>query len=85
MGADGSNAQVTLQIRTRQNGLTIRDAALFGNPASEEGRAFLSRIFSVEEVDTVEINRAKGLGRIQYRAAAKIGGILRKLRQALSF
>ena len=80
---NGSSGQVALQLRASQNGLTIRDATLFGNPASEEGRAFLSRVFSVEEVDVVEIDRAKGLGRIQYQAAAKIGEVLRKLRRAL--
>ena len=57
---------------------------LFRDPASETSRLFLSRVFSVEEVESVEIDSTKGVGRLHYRPAAKAADALRKLRTALT-
>jgi len=78
----GANAP--LRIAFQKNGLTIWHPVLFSDPASEQGRQFLSRIFSVEEIASVEIDRTKGVGRLRYQTVAKIPEILRKLRHILT-
>ncbi len=79
-----SAVEAALRVETRKNGLTIRHSVLFSDPSGEHGRLFLSRVFSVEEVEAFEIDRTKGIGRLRYRATAKIGEVLRKLKQALT-
>ncbi|GEM_PF-2023040 len=78
------HALPALRIAPRKNGLTIRHFALFSDPASTESRLFLSRIFSLEEIKSIEIDRGKGIGRLRYGGSGNIPQILRKLRQALT-
>ncbi len=76
--------EVSLRVEERKNGLTLWHSVLFSDPSSEHGRLFLSRIFTIEEIETVEIDRVKGTGRLRYKASAKISDVIRKLRHAMS-
>ena len=72
------------QIAFDKKGLTIRHATLFHDPASASSRLFLSRAFGVDEVESIEIDGAKGLSCVRYRPGTGTGEILRKLRTALT-
>jgi cation-transporting P-type ATPase C len=76
-------SDVSIRIVAQKNGVTIRSVALFRDPASEAGRIFLARVFSLPEIAAVEINRKKAEGYLQYRAAAATANVLRKLKEAL--
>ena len=75
----GARPRITLHER----GLTIEHPDLFADPATERGRLFLSRVFSVQDIESVEIDRSKGLARLLYSLAATIPRTLRQLREVL--
>ena len=72
------------RIDLQKGGLTIWDLSFFSNPASQQSRLFLSRVFSVEEVDAVEIDRKRGVGHLRYSPSVNIAAVLRKLHRVVT-
>ena len=81
--ARGSASSPIIRIAPGSEGVSIWSPALFANPSGPEGRQFLARAFSVQEVAAVEIRKAEAFGRIHYQSTAEAPGIWRKLSQAL--
>ncbi|MES1171620.1 MAG: ATPase [Bacteroidota bacterium] len=72
-----------MRIALTTDGVSIWSAQLFERSATSQVQDFLSRIFSVEEVESVELERNRHFGRIRYAALANPRRIWRKLSRAL--
>ncbi|MGD0116618.1 MAG: ATPase [Candidatus Binatus sp.] len=72
-----------MRIAPRADGVSIWSSDLFGEPAGSHLREFLSRVFSVSEVATVEIRRAESFGRVRYDSSANPPEVWLKLSRAL--
>ena len=72
-----------LRISLGKEGVSIWSSELFGDTGSSRVRDFLSRAFAVEEVEGVELRRARSFGKIRYGSAVNPAQIWRKLSRAL--
>ena len=72
-----------LRIALGKDGVSIWSHELFGSAGSSRVRDFLSRTFAVQEVEGVELRRARSFGKIRYGAAANPAQIWSKLSRAL--
>ncbi len=64
--------------------LELHDAELFGSASAELCRRFLHRVFSVEEVRSVQIDRPRGTATIEYdRGKLGVAELLQRLAQAI--
>jgi cation-transporting P-type ATPase C len=73
----------TLRVTPSANGISIWSADIFGSPEAARLRTFLTRAFSVPEVEDIELRRAASFGRIRYAAAGDPSGIWKRLGRAL--
>ncbi len=55
-----------IRIAREEDGVAIWSDALFKDSSTPELREFLSRVFNLEEILSVEIDRKAGLGRLKY-------------------
>src|SRR5262245_44257329 len=74
----------TMRVVPSADGISIWSRDIFGNQDQTRLRDFLSRTFSVPEVDRVELQRAAAFGRIHYGPRANPAQLWRKLGSALS-
>ncbi|MET0343577.1 MAG: ATPase [Polyangiales bacterium] len=72
-----------LRVVPSAAGVSIWSAEIFGDSEASGIRDFLSRAFSVGEVQGVELRRAKAFGRIHYAKVGNPARIWRKLSLAL--
>jgi cation transport ATPase len=72
-----------LRIALGTDGVSIWSSEIFGSDEPARVREFLSRTFAVQEVDSVELRRARSFGRIKYGAAVNPAQIWKKLSRAL--
>lgn len=63
--------------------MSIWSSALFGDPAGSHIREFLSRVFSVKEVTSVDIRRTESYGRVRYDSSTNAPEIWLKLSHVL--
>ncbi len=63
--------------------LTIHEAPFLRAEAEADLRAFLRRVFALEEVRAVEIDRSRGLSRLRHEAQGDLAGFWRRLGRAL--
>jgi len=77
------SAQPVVRIAPGSEGVSIWSSALFGDPSGSHIREFLSRVFSVKEVATVEIRRTKSFGRVRYEKSSNAPEIWLRLSHAL--
>lgn len=77
------NKTAALRIAPGADGVSIWSSELFGDAEPARLRDFLSRAFSVHEVERVELRRAKASGRICFRNVENPANVWRKLSQAL--
>jgi cation-transporting P-type ATPase C len=75
--------QDVIRISPGSKGVSIWSSALFGDLAGTYLREFLARVFSVQEVSAVEIQRSKSFGRVYYDSTPNPAEIWLKLRRAL--
>lgn len=73
-----------LRVAPAADGVSIWSSEIFGDAEASRVREFLSRAFSVREVEGVELRRAAAFGHIRFGAAANPAQIWRKLSRALS-
>ena len=73
-----------IRIAPERGGVAIWSDALFSDPATEYLRQFLSRVFSLQEISVVEIDRRAGVGRVKYGLSEDAPSIWRKLKQVLT-
>lgn len=73
-----------LRVALGDSGVSIWSSEIFGGSEPSRVREFLSRAFSVQEVDGVELRRTSSFGRIRYGSAVNPGQIWKKLSRALS-
>jgi cation transport ATPase len=73
-----------LRIVREHDGVAIWNDELFADSVSQRLRDFLSRVFRLEEISTVEINRKAGVGRVKYGLSEDAPAIWRKLKQVLT-
>ncbi|HET6332461.1 MAG TPA: hypothetical protein VFG30_04580 [Polyangiales bacterium] len=73
-----------LRVTPSADGVSIWSSEIFGDPQAARLRDFLSRAFSVDEVQGVELRRATAFGRIRYGAVPNPGQIWKKLSRALT-
>ena len=73
-----------IRIAREEDGVAIWSDALFKDSSTPELREFLSRVFNLEEILSVEIDRKAGLGRLKYGFPENVPSVLRKLRHALT-
>jgi manganese/zinc-transporting P-type ATPase C len=72
-----------LRVALGADGVSIWSSEIFGDSQSPRLRDFLSRAFSVQEVEGVELRRAKSFGRIRYGSLRNPAQVWRKLSRAL--
>jgi cation-transporting P-type ATPase C len=77
------NKREALRVAPSRDGVSIWSAEIFGDADVTGVRDFLSRSFSVQEVEGVELRRASAFGRIRYGAASNPARIWKKLSRAL--
>ena len=82
-GKPASRPATPLRITPGSAGVSIWSFALFGDPDSAHVRDFLSRVFSVGEVESVEINHARAFARVHFEATENAPAIWRKLSRSL--
>ena len=58
-----------VRIAREHDGVAIWNHELFTDSAAQRLRDFLSRVFSLQEISAVEINRKAGVGRVKYGLA----------------
>ncbi len=63
--------------------LVIHEASFLRAGAEADMRAFLRRVFSLEEVGAIEIDRSRGLSRLRHEAQGDLAGFWRRLGLAL--
>jgi manganese/zinc-transporting P-type ATPase C len=73
-----------VRIEPERGGVAIWSKALFNDPPAEYLRQFVGRVFSLQEISVVEIDRRAGIGRIKYGLAEDAPSIWRKLKQVLT-
>jgi cation transport ATPase len=73
-----------MRIALGAEGVSIWSSELFADAEPSRVRDFLTRAFAVEEVEGVELRRAKAFGRVRHGAAANPAQIWRKLSRVLS-
>jgi hypothetical protein len=56
----------SVRIAPERGGVAIWSQMLFNESATLNLRLFLSRVFSLQEISVVEIDRRAGVGRIKY-------------------
>ncbi|WP_244395990.1 ATPase [Beijerinckia indica] len=81
--ASATRAQPLVRIVPGRQDLSIWSKTLFADSPDSLIREFLARVFSVEEVNEVEIQRRDAFGRLRYKRSADKAGIWRKLGRAL--
>jgi cation transport ATPase len=72
-----------LRVEPGANSVRIWSEQIFGAAEVATLREFLARAFSVDEVETVELQRADAFGRLRYRARSSPAAIWKKLSRAL--
>src|SRR6476469_4467766 len=72
-----------IRIAKEEDGVAIWSDALFKDSSTPDLREFLSRVFTLEEIQSVEIDRRAGLGRLKYGLPENVPSIWRKLKQVL--
>lgn len=73
-----------LRVALGRGDVSIWSSDIFGDPRSPRIREFLSRAFSVSEVEGVELRRASAFGRIRYGSGHNPAQVWKKLGRALS-
>ncbi len=73
-----------IRIAPERGGVAIWSDELFTDPPAEYLRKFVSRIFSLQEISVVEIDRRAGVGRVKYGLSEDAPSIWRKLKQVLT-
>lgn len=73
-----------LRIALNTDGVSIWSSEIFDSPEPSRVREFLARAFAVQEIEGVELRRAKAFGRIRHGSNANRGQVWRKLSRALS-
>jgi cation-transporting P-type ATPase C len=73
-----------IRIAREHDGVAIWSDTLFKRTSPGDLREFLSRVFNLEEISSVEIDRRVGLGRLKYGITEDVPSILRKLKHVLS-
>ena len=73
-----------VRIAPEHGAVAIWSHALFNASAAEQLRLFLSRVFSLQEISVVEIDRRAGVGRVRYESSKDAPSIWRKLKQVLT-
>jgi manganese/zinc-transporting P-type ATPase C len=73
-----------VRVAAEHGGVAIWSAALFNEPPAENLRQFLTRVFSMQEISALEIDRRAGVGRLKYEESEDVPSIWRKLKQVLT-
>ena len=73
-----------VRIAPERGGVAIWSQVLFNDPATHNLRLFLSRVFSLQEISVVEVDRRAGVGRLKYEISKDAPSIWRKLKQVLT-
>ena len=73
-----------VRIAPGRSGVSIWSAPLFGQGDGEHLRKILGRLFSVDEVTEVRIDRSKAYGRVSFAESVDPTSLWRKLSDALS-
>jgi manganese/zinc-transporting P-type ATPase C len=77
-------ASPSVRIAPERGGVAIWSDELFTDPPVEYLRKFVSRVFSLQEISVVEIDRRAGVGRVKYGLSQDAPSIWRKLKQVLT-
>ncbi len=72
-----------LRVALGAGGVSIWSSEIFGDSSADRVRDFLTRAFSVREVEGVELRRAKAFGRIRYPSSSNPAQVWKKLSLAL--
>jgi hypothetical protein len=73
-----------VRIAPERGGVAIWSQMLFNDSATHHLRLFLSRVFSLQEISVVEVDRRAGVGRVKYELTKDAPSIWRKLKQVLT-
>jgi manganese/zinc-transporting P-type ATPase C len=73
-----------IRIEHERDGVAVWSNALFDDPPTQFLREFLSRVFRLEEISAVEIDRRAAVGRLKYGSTQDAPSIWRKLQQVLT-
>ena len=71
------------RIAPQRGGVAIWSHALFRDPPVQQLRQFLSRVFRVQEITAVQIDRRASVARLKYGSAEDAPLIWRKLKRVL--
>lgn len=77
------NGAVDRRVVLGPSSLSLRDFPFLGPDAGAELRDFVARAFSVNEVQSVEIDRSRGLARVRYGAVGDLADLWRRLGLAI--
>ncbi len=72
------------RIAGEHDGVAIWSDELFRDPVTQYLRQFLSRVFMLEEISAVEIDRRAGVGRLKYGSSEDAPSIWRELKRVLT-
>ncbi|MDD2867462.1 hypothetical protein [Neomegalonema sp.] len=76
-------SQIAPRLVLGASSLVIHEAPFLRAGEEADLRAFLRRVFALEEVRAVEIDRSRGLSRLRHEAQGDLAGFWRRLGQAL--
>jgi manganese/zinc-transporting P-type ATPase C len=74
----------SVRIAPERDGVAIWSKELFTHAPADYLRKFVSRVFSLQEISAVEIDRRAGVGRVKYGLSEDAPSIWRKLKQVLA-
>ena len=73
-----------VRVAPERDGVAIWNDALFSRSPAGQLRQFLTRVFSLQEISVVEIDRKAGVGRLKYGLSENAPSIWRKLKEVLT-